>query len=116
MEHLIKHREVIQELSKRPAQTRTDVKNTEQQSKAKEKRGNAQAKLQNKRKKIREQRKERVRKYCKRKQEKVAHICEAEEAALTAGMGESGFSNRTSKKHATDKVKKKLPLSPKKAA
>jgi len=35
---------------------------------------------------------------------------------LTASLGESGYSNRTSKKRATDEVKQKLPLSPKKNA
>jgi len=37
-----------------------------------------------------------------------------EEVALIASVGKSGYSNRTSKKRATDKVKQKPPLSPKK--
>ena len=103
-------RQTIRELSKRPPRTRTDIKKTERKGKVKEKRENARAELQKKREKIREQTRERVRKYRERKLQE-----QATEAESTLSVGD-GFTNRTSKKRATDRVKETLPLSPKRKA
>jgi len=55
-------RQVIRELSKRPARTRTDTRITERKEKVKKQRETAQADLQQKREKMRQQTRERVRK------------------------------------------------------
>ena len=96
-------------MSKRPARTRTDKENG-----AKRKGEIAQAELEIKKQNIKQQTRERVRKYRQRKQAKGTQEQTAE-AALIPIVGD-GFDNRTSKKRATDKVKGKLPPTPKKKA
>ena len=94
--------------SRPSSKTRSQVKRTNQKEAAKERRQTGREDNQKQREKAREQTRERVRKY--RERQKQQEVRAAEEFE-TRDVGEE-FRNRTSKKRATDKVKKTLPSTP----
>ena len=94
--------------SRPSSKPRSQVKRTNQKEAAKERRQIGREDNQKQREKAREQTRERVCKY--RERQKQQEVRAAEEFE-TRDVGEE-FRNRTSKKRATDKVKKTLPSTP----
>jgi len=107
-----KRREEIRDLSRRPATRARDTDLEKKKRKTLKERETARKELQNKRSKVRQQTRERVRRYREKiRQEKTVNLC-----TITEDCDGNGFDNRTQKKRATDKVKEKLPSTPKKKA
>ena len=96
--------------AEKPSQplTRRIAKKSERQEKETQRREASRIAAQERREKIRQQTRERVRKYREKKQT----ASQEEDNSVNS----PGFANRTSKKHATDKVKKALPSTPRKKA